>query len=171
MDPQPSRSSRSARRLRALVGAGALFAAALPAGALDVQGTVTLAGQVLFATAVAGMDAADLRVSVDGATDATGPGVKCSVVSSTNAVPDGVTGAYSASAEVLMERGGPQLPEGACLLTLRAAGWDGVATSAHASTTLLVSADDLQASAVLSPAVLLARVSRPAALLSADCKR
>lgn len=161
--------SRFAPRVRALAAAAALLAAA-PADALDVQTGVALDGTVVLAAPVPGMDPSDLRVTVDPAADATGPGVKCSVVSSMPAVPDAGTGAYAASAEILMERGGPQLPDGACLLTLRAAGWDGVATSAHATTTVLVSAADLQAGTVFPPA-LIARPSRPAAGLSRDCKR
>jgi cysteine-rich repeat protein len=117
------------------------------------------------------MDPADLRVTVDGEAEATGPGVRCSVVSSTPAVPDALTGLYAAAAELRMERGGPQLPEGECLVTLRAAGWDGVSKSAHGAVTLLVPADDVQGGATLAPAVMLARVSRPLAGLSAECKR
>jgi cysteine-rich repeat protein len=57
------------------------------------------------------------------------------------------------------------------VLGLRAAGWDGVATSAHAFVALAVSADELQTAAAVSPAVMFARASRAAAGLSADCKR
>lgn len=171
MDVQLSRKLRRGPLSRTLATVLGLLAPALPAAALDVQGTVALEGQALFAAPVAGMDASDLRVAVSGETEATGSGVHCSVVSSTPAVPDGGTGAYAAAAELLMERGGPHVPDGECLVTLHAAGWDGASTSAHASATLLVSAADLQAGATLAPPVMLVRPSRPLAGLSTDCKR
>jgi cysteine-rich repeat protein len=82
-----------------------------------------------------------------------------------------VTGLYAVTAEVRMERGGPQVPEGECIVKLHAAGWDGVAASAHAYGSVGATAEDVQGGATLTPAVMFARVSRAAAGLSADCKR
>ena len=161
-------------RIRAAAGllaVAAFLTVSHRAAALEVQGTLTVEGQVLYPTSIPGMGLDDLRVTVDPEVDATGPGVRCSVVSSTPGVPDAVTGVYAVEAEVLMERGGPQLPGGDCVLGLRVAGWDGVAATAHGFVALAVAADDIQAAATVSPGVMLARASRAAAGLSSDCKR
>jgi cysteine-rich repeat protein len=153
--------------------AAALVAAAAPAQAIDLLGTVAVEGQLLFADydATGGLGHDDLRVRVDPVAEATGPGVRCSVEASTTALPDELTGLYALSADVRMERGGPQLPEGECILVLRAAGWDGVATSAHAVGSVAATAADLQGGATVVPGVMFARISRASAGLSADCKR
>ena len=71
---------------------------------------------------------------VSRATDATGPGVRCSVSDATAGVTD-ASGFYPASGpvsvNVLMERGGPQPPEGTCILTVHVSGSDGGETTAH----------------------------------------
>ncbi|HEX2485804.1 MAG TPA: hypothetical protein VHQ66_10915 [Myxococcota bacterium] len=138
-----------------------------------MQGTVAVEGQLLFDdyNTVGTLEPDDLRVRVAPEADATGSGVRCSVVSSTPGVPDAVTGLYALTAEVRMERGGPHVPEGECIVKLHAAGWDGVGMSAHAYGSVPATADDVQNGATLFPAVMFARVSRAAAGLSADCKR
>jgi cysteine-rich repeat protein len=156
------------------LGLSAALLAGAPASALDVQGTVSFAGSVVFAAPIAGLDPTDLRVRVDPATDATGPGVKCSLLSSTGDVPDAF-GAYpdagAVTAELLMERGGPQLPDGACLVTLRVSGGDGLGTSAHGATTLLVTAADLQGASAIAVPDLTVRASKAFAELAKDCKK
>jgi cysteine-rich repeat protein len=154
--------------------------ALLPAAAsgVDVQGTVSFQGQVLPNVPIPGIDMTDLTVSVDDATEATGNGVRCSILSSTS---DGVgssgpgSDTYpnggAVSAEILMERGGPQMPSGACLVTLRAAGWDGAGATAHGAVTLLVSAAEIDADATVTAPVLFVRPSKAAAGLATDCKK
>jgi cysteine-rich repeat protein len=115
-----------------------------------------------------------VRVRVDLATEATGPGVRCSILSESSDDAD-AGGLYpdagAVTAEILMERGGPQQPEGACLVTLRASGWDGASLTAHGLTTLLVTAAEVGANAVLSPPEILLRASKAQAELATDCKK
>jgi|GEM_PF-4991010 len=173
---RPRRPLHAARRLRAAPPLGVLVAAALVAAApraataLDVEGAVQIEGQVVFLVPVPGMAPDDLRVTVDGEAEATGPGVQCSVVSSTSAVPDATLGTWALQATVRMERGGPHVPEGECLLGVRAAGWDGVATTAHGFAALAVTADDVQGGATVSPGLLAVRPSRAVAGLTRECK-
>jgi cysteine-rich repeat protein len=152
----------------------ALALAPAAASAVDVQGTVSFAGDLVFASAVPGVDLDDVRVSVDPVTEATGPGVRCSVLASTADDAD-AAGAYpdagAVTAELLMERGGPQQPEGACLVTLRAAGWDGVSATAHGVTTLLVTAAEIDADAAVSVGAIVLRESKALAGLATDCKK
>jgi cysteine-rich repeat protein len=117
-----------------------------PSSAVDVQGVVQFDGQITFAAPIAGITETDLEVEVESETEATGNGVKCSILSVTSDSPD-VTGAYpdsgTVSAEVLMERGGPDDPEGYCVITVVASGTDGVSVSARGATTLFVDATDV----------------------------
>lgn len=156
--------------------AGALGLALAPGAvrAVDVQGTVSFQGQLVFGGSIPGVDLDSVRVTVDGASEATGPGVHCSVVASTADDAD-AAGDYpdagAVTAELLMERGGPQQPEGACLVTLRAAGWDGVSTTAHGVTTLLVTAAEIGAGAPLAAPAISLRASKALAGLSTECKK
>jgi len=157
-----------------LAGFLGLALGSTPASAVDVQGSVTFEGQLAFDAPVPGVDLDDVRVRVDLATEATGPGVRCSILSESSDDAD-AGGLYpdagAVSAEILMERGGPQQPEGACLVTLRASGWDGVSVTAHGLTTLLVTAAEIGANAVLSPPAIALRASKAQAELAVDCKK
>ena len=134
-----------ARPLLSTLAAAALLLAPA-AGAVDVQGLVSFQGQVIFNEPIPGMDVAGVRVSIDPATEATGNGVRCSVLQTQSDDTDAFglyPNAGSVTAELRMERGGPQQPEGACLVTLRASAYDGASTTAHGSTTMLVSAAEI----------------------------
>jgi cysteine-rich repeat protein len=148
--------------------------APLTSRAVDVQGTVSLQGQVAFSTPIPGIELDAVRLEVDPATEATGNGVRCSVVAATGDTAN-AAGAYPdtgvVSVELSMERGGPQQPEGACIVTLRASGFDGAATTAHGSTTLLVDTASIMAGATLVPGDITLRASKALAGLATDCKK
>lgn len=157
--------------LAALLGLALSPAAA---SAVDVQGTVAFEGQLELVAPVPGIALDDVRVQVDLTTEATGPGVKCSILSQTSDDAD-AGGLYpdagTVTAEILMERGGPQMPEGACLVTLRASGWDGTAVTVHGVTTLLVTAAEIGANALIAPPAIALRASKAQAELATDCKK
>jgi cysteine-rich repeat protein len=142
--------------------------------AVDVQGTVSLQGQLVLPQPIPGIDLEAVRVEVDPATEATGNGVRCSVVAASADTANAI-GAYpdagAVSVELLMERGGPQQPEGACIVTLRASGFDGASTTAHGSTTLLVDTASIIAGATLSADDIALRASKALAGLATDCKK
>ncbi len=78
---------------------------------------------------IAGINAEDLEVRLKTSTDGTGSGEKCSILStsSDNADPNAsYPDAGTVSADILLERGGPQLPEGECIVTVLANGMDGI---------------------------------------------
>jgi len=160
-----------ARPLLPTLAATLLLAPA--AGALDVQGPVSFQGQVVYHEPIPGMDVAGIRVSVDPATEATGNGVRCSILTNQSDETD-AGGLYpdggSVMAELRMERGGPQMPEGACLVTLRASAWDGASTTAHGSTTMLVTAAQIGGGALDAPLISL-RASKAGAELAPECKK
>lgn len=162
-----------ARFLARWTAIGTLFLFSGPAHAVDVQGTVSFEGQLLFETAVAGVPLDGMRVRVMPQADATAPGVRCSILATTADGAD-AGGLYpdlgTVSAEVLMERGGPQQPDGGCMLTLHASGSDGAEVTAHGTTTVLATAVQIDANATLSPPVLFLRGSKAHAALSKECK-
>jgi cysteine-rich repeat protein len=141
------------------------------ANALDVQGTVQFQGQITFAAPIAGITEQDLVVEVKTVTEATGNGVKCSILNVTSDSPD-VAGAYpdagSVSAEILMERGGPNPPTGDCIVTLIATGTDGVSVSARGSATVFVDATDVGGGGPLSVDITV-RESKAIASLDKEC--
>lgn len=160
------------RTLFSLLGAAALLLAP-GARAVDVQGMVSFQGQVLYNEPVPGMTAAGVRLSIDPATESTGNGVRCSILLAQSDDTDAgglYPNAGSVTAELLMERGGPQMPEGDCLVTLRAAAFDGASTTAHGSTTMLVSAAEIGGGALSAPVIFL-RASKAAAGLATACKK
>lgn len=162
------------RTLILLSGFFGLALCAGPAAAVNVQGTVTFSGQLALDAPAPGIDLDDVRVRVEPTTEATGPGVKCSILSETSdeAGADGLyPDAGVVSAEILMERGGPHQPEGACLVTLRASGWDGISVTAHGMTTLLLTAAEIGANADASPPTIRLRASKAQAELAKDCKK
>ena len=159
------------RREFALGCFAAVFWVNSPALALDVQGVVQFQGQVTFAAPIAGISEQDLDVAVKGTTEATGNGVKCSILTSTSDNPD-VAGVYPdagvVSAEILMERGGPALPTGHCIITLTATGTDGVATSARGTATVFVDAAEVAGGGPMV-ADITVRESKAIASLDKEC--
>jgi cysteine-rich repeat protein len=152
---------------------GSLFLLAPVATALDVAGVVSVQGFVAFAGDPSGVPLESLHVRVAPETEATGPGVRCSVSSMTAGATD-ASGFYPASGpvevSVLMERGGPQQPEGTCILTVHVSGSDGGEVTAHATVTLPVSAAQIDADSLVTAPDALLRVSKAHAGLAKDCK-
>lgn len=142
--------------------------------ATDVTGTIEFQGQVVFAAPIPGIAADDLEVSAKLSTEATDPGEQCSILSVTPDTPD-ADGTYpgagggAVTAEILLHRGGPQVPDGECLVTLQAAGTDGASVSAHGSVLLFVSAADIGASATVTVPDITVRESKAVASLTTDC--
>ena len=162
---------RSAGRLILLAAGFMLSSLMAPAHALDVQGTVSFQGQVTFAAPIAGITAQDLTVTPSFTTEATGNGVKCSILNITSDSPDGL-GAYpdlgTVTAEVLMEKGGGNPPEGDCVITVAASGTDGVSVSARGTATVFADATDVGGGATLT-ADITVRESKAIASLDKDC--
>ena len=152
----------------------ALFATTLPstASAVDFQGTVTFSGNVVFAQPIAGIALEDLTVAVKSSTEATGNGEKCSIVTSSSDNADAL-GAYpsigAVSAEILLERGGGNIPDGDCIVTLTATGSDGAATSAKGSQTVFVPAALIDTGGAMGVADIIVRESRAISGLDKDC--
>jgi cysteine-rich repeat protein len=161
------------RLLVSTLAAAAVLLLAPATRAVDVQGLVSFEGQLLFNEPIPGMTPAGVQVSIDPATEATGNGVRCSILVAQSGDTD-AGGLYpnsgSVTAELLMERGGPQMPEGACLVTLRASAYDGASTTAHGSTTLLVTAAQIGGGNLSAPVIYL-RASKASAELSPECKK
>jgi len=142
--------------------------------AVDFQGTVTFEGDVVFAAPIPGITFGDLEVRVRDTTESTGAGVKCSILNVTTDNPDG-GGTYpdtgTVTAEILMERGGPQLPTGDCIVVIEATGTDGVSVSAKGTQTLFVSATEVDTSATVMVPDITVRESKAVASLDTDCKK
>jgi cysteine-rich repeat protein len=167
-----TRLLRSAPGL-ALVLSLTTFAGA-PARAVDVQGTVGLQGAIVFAAPIPGIAPEDVILTPSTASEATANGVKCSIltVTSDNAsVGSTYPDAGAVTAEVLMERGGPQQPEGGCFLTLRAAAWDGAVTTARGSQTVLVDAATVGANGLVAMPDITMRESSAIAGVERECKK
>jgi hypothetical protein len=115
-------------RLASFVGLACLVAAAT-ARASDVTGTLSLQGQIVFAAPIADINPEDLTVGVKTDTEATGNGEQCEITATTGDNAD-VTGAYpdagTVTATITISRGGPQVPDGNCIVTVQASGTDGV---------------------------------------------
>ena len=167
-----TRLLRSAPGL-ALVLSLTTFAGA-PARAVDVQGTVELQGAIVFAAPIAGIAPEDVMLTPAVATEATGSGVKCSILAVTSDsanVGSSYPDAGAVTAEVLMEKGGPQQPDGGCFLTLRAAAWDGAMTTARGSQTVLVDAAMVGANGVVAMPDITMRASSAIAGIEKDCMK
>src|SRR6185369_17933056 len=108
----------------------AFFTAALLAGvflsatatrAVDITGTVSFNGMVVFAAPIPGIAANDLVVSPKTTSEATDPGESCTVNTITSDSPD-VAGAYpdagTVTANITLHHGGMVVPNGRCILTL-----------------------------------------------------
>ena len=137
------------------------------------QGTVHFQGQVVFAAPIPGINAEDLEISVGSTAEATGPGESCSILSTTSDNPD-TDGTYpglsgDVGAEILIDRGGPHLPEGACIITVEASGTDGVSVSARGTQTLFVTAAEIDSAATVAVDDITVRESKAVAGLEKDC--
>jgi cysteine-rich repeat protein len=126
------------------------------------------------AAPVPGITAEDLDVSVKTTTDGLGPGEKCSILSTSSDTPD-VNGDYpdagTVNAEILLERGGPQFPTGGCVVTVQAAGSDGVSVSARGSQTIFVTPTEIDTSATVMVPDIAVRQSKAVAGLDKDCNK
>lgn len=170
------RASRS--KSLGLVGIGALTLAAwtcpttVPAS--DVTGTVSFQGQVSFAAPIAGIALDDMAVTPALTAEPTGNGEHCDVLAVTSDFADGL-GAYpdggTVSAQVTISRGGPNPPDGTCVLTLRAYGNDGASVSARGFVTVAVSVTDIQTSASVAAGEIVARGSKTIAGVDKLCMK
>ena len=163
---------KSNRKRIAAWAAAAVLAGAGTAIAVDFSGTVSFTGNVVFDAPIAGITLDDITVSVGPETEATGNGEKCSILSSTADSADAL-GAYpdagAVSADMLLERGGPQIPDGLCIVSLVATGSNGVDTSARGTQTVFVPAADIDAASTLAVADITVRPSKAIAGLDKDC--
>lgn len=174
MNARRNRGPRSVRSSAQIAALTSLMALSAPrAEAVDFNGTVTFEGATVFAAPIAGIDPDDLTVRPKSATEATGNGVKCSILATAgdNPDPDGTYpgGAGAVTANILVERGGPQLPTGACVVTIAATGDDGVSTSARGSRTILVDVNDVNANATVQVDDITVRASHAVAGVASEC--
>jgi cysteine-rich repeat protein len=150
----------------------ALFSST-PAAATDITGTVAFQGNVVFAAPIAGIALSDLTASSGPGIEATGNGEHCDIVTNGSA-PVGVGGAYpdsgSLSVELTIGHGGMVVPDGTCLVQLRAAGNDGGSVSARGTVTVEVTVADISGNAtVIVPDDIVVRQSKTVAGVSTDC--
>jgi cysteine-rich repeat protein len=161
------------RLLASLLLAGASI---LPihAHAGSVQGTVTFQGNVVFDQPIAGIALDDLTASSGPGIEPTGNGEQCEIITNGSA-PVGVGGAYpdAGTLSVTLEiskGGGPQIPDGGCIVQLNAAGNDGASTSARGTITVEVTVADISGNANIVVADnIVVRQSKTIAGLSKDC--
>ncbi len=142
------------------------------AQATDVTGTVQLQGQVVFAAPIPGITESDVEIDVGESSEATGNGEQCEILATTGDQADGL-GAYpdsgTVSVQITIGRGGPMPPDGACIITVRARGTDGVSVSASGSQTIFLTVADIGGNAnVIVPTITL-RQSKAVAGVSSDC--
>ena len=144
----------------------------LPAAASLVSGTVTFQGIAVLAWPIAGIGETDLVVSSGPGIAATVGGETCTVVSGGSAAV-GAGGTYpdigSLSVAIEIERGGPNPPDGVCLLQLRATADDDGAVSASGAVTVKVTVADIMDGAAIVAPDLVVRQSKTQAGLSRDC--
>jgi cysteine-rich repeat protein len=168
--PKPSDSRFS--RIAFNIGIALAIAVSTPAVAVDYSGNVAFSGQVTFSAPIVGITETDLTVRVDPETEATGNGEQCSIALTTSDNPD-VLGAYpdagTVSADMTISRGGPNIPDGTCIVKLTATGTDGAAVSARGSQTVFVPADDINTSATLAGVNIVVRESKAIAGISKEC--
>ena len=142
--------------------------------ASDVTGTVSFQGQVVFPVPVAGISLSDMRVKPGTTAEATGNGTQCDVVSVTSDAAD-VAGTFpsggAVTAQITISHGGPNPPEGDCLLTLRASGNDGATVSARGFLAVSVSLANIQNSETVAVGDIEARGSKRIAGLDKYCAK
>ena len=168
---------------RSSAAAGIYVAVALlisilrPAGqahAVDYAGTVDFQGNIVFSAPIAGISEQDVAISIKTETQATGNGEKCSISAATSDNAD-VVGNYpdagSVDATYLLERGGPNIPDGDCLTTIVASATDGVSVSARGTHTVFVNAVDIDTSGSVIVPTITVRQSKAIAGLTKDCAK
>jgi cysteine-rich repeat protein len=151
----------------------AVLALAGRAHAASITGTVSLQGQVVLAAPIPGIAVTDLEVSVKEATEATGNGETCEISATTSDGPDG-GGNYPSGGTVsltitISRGGGPQIPDGECIVTVVASGNDGVSVSAKGSQTIFLTAADIDADATVNVPTMTVRESKAVAGVDSDC--
>jgi len=153
---------------------GLAFAYVPPASAVTYNGIVQFTGTVSFPAPIAGITATGLTVRPATDTEATGNGEHCTINSTTGDNPDGL-GAYpdagQVSADMSVDRGGPNIPDGQCLVTIRATGTDGVSVSAHGSQIVWVDAADINTSATVPVSNITVRESKAVSGTSVECRK
>jgi cysteine-rich repeat protein len=142
--------------------------------ATDITGTVSFQGMVSFSAPIPGIAVTDLTVTPRDTSEATSPGEQCTVNTVTSDSPDG-TGAYpsggTVSVNITLSHGGMPVPDGQCVLTIRATGSDDVATSARGSATVFLDATDIGTNATLTGVDITVRESKAIAGVDSLCLR
>jgi cysteine-rich repeat protein len=140
--------------------------------ASDVTGTVTFEGSVVFSAPIPGIAFTDLTVAPAPTAEPTGNGEQCEITAVTSDSPDGA-GAFpdagTVSVNITISRGGPQVPDGDCILTLHATGSDGVATSARGSVTVFLDATEIGANTAVTGLGITVRESKAIAGIESAC--
>jgi len=144
-----------------------------PAAAVDYTGTVGFTGQATFAAPIPGILVTDLTVSAADETEATGNGEQCEITATTSDNPDGL-GTYpdagSVNADMTISRGGPNIPDGTCIVKVTATATDGVSVSARGSQTVFVTADNINTSATVNVDDIVVRESKAIAGIIKECQ-
>lgn len=144
-----------------------------PAAAVEYTGTVDFTGQTTFPAPISGIAATDLTVSISTETEATGNGEHCDITATTSDSPN-LAGTYpdagSVSADMSVSRGGPNIPDGTCIVKVTASGTDGVTVSARGTQTVFVTADEINTSATVNVADIVVRESKAIAGLVKECQ-
>jgi len=155
---------------------GLLALAPTPVLALCDVNVVTFEGTASFPVPIAGIDLDDLAVTVRASAQSTGDQCSIDPGSITVDVPDGITGAFSVSAELTLRQGSPncmggQDPDGSCIVTLEVSGTDGSSATARGTRTLLVSEAQIEAAATIGGQDVEVRASKAIAglPLSSEC--
>lgn len=159
---------------RSAAAAACLVLGASPAWASDVSGTVTFQGNVAFAAPIPGIAFSDLTVSPGPGIVPTDGGEHCTIDAPSDTGDVGVGGAFPdvdpLAVPLTIGRGGPNPPDGTCLLQLRATGTDGVSVSAKGTVTIEVSVADIDNDVtVMVPDTIVVRQSKAVAGVSKDC--
>lgn len=159
-------------RVPAVAGPLLMLLAAAPVSASDITGTVTFSGNVVMASPIPGIALGDLTVASGPGIEATGNGQQCAIVTNGSA-PVGALGAWpdsgSLSVTMTISRGGPNPPDGTCLLQLHASGNDGANVSAYGTVTVEVTVAEIGANAAVVADDIVVRQSKVQAGLSKDC--
>jgi cysteine-rich repeat protein len=160
--------SRSTAVLAIYIG---FFAFAVPAWAIDYQGTVSLEGTVNDSLVGGLVPLEEIEVSVDPASEPTGKD-KCSTLNQTADLAN-IAGVYPSvgvvSAEVLIEGNGNKEPEGACILKVKAHGDDGVSVSVRGTSPAYPTKVEIGGNQTMTGIDIILRQSKIVAGASKDC--
>jgi cysteine-rich repeat protein len=161
-------------RYRAALGL-AFLVLPVAAFAADITGTVEFQGQVVFPAAIPGIDAEDLDVAIKATAEATGPGETCDILGVSTDAPD-ADGTYPGAsgmvtAQIQLSRGGPQIPDGDCIVTVQAGATDGASISARGARIVFVTAAEIGGGATVAVPDIAVRQSKAVAGIDTDCFR